>query len=108
MSRASKPCGEPGCPNLAPCPQHTPKPWATSTRRERTRSGWQQQRRARAVMNQHDGVCHVCGKTGADEVDHVVPLSQGGPDTFDNLAPIHSTPCHREKTAREAQEGRTA
>lgn len=104
MTRASKIC--PQCPNLQPCPDHGRKPWESSRRRERTVSGWEQQRRAQRVMRRHDGICHVCGRPGSDEVDHVIPLEQDGPDTEDNLRPIHARPCHEQKTQAEAQRAR--
>lgn len=89
------------------CPAHTPRPWESSTRREKVQlSGSKQQRRARAVMELHDGICHVCGYLGADQVDHVIPVSENGPDSMDNLRPIHAQPCHAQKTAREAARAR--
>lgn len=108
MARAPKICSEPGCPNLAPCATHQREPWRASSRRERLRtsSGSRQQRLARAVMERDHGVCHVCGRPGADEVDHVVPLSEGGADDFYNRAPIHSKPCHERKTSEEAGRAR--
>lgn len=57
-------------------------------------------------MLQHEGICHVCKEPGADEVDHVIPLCDNGPDTFDNRRPIHATPCHQAKTATEAARAR--
>lgn len=33
--------------------------------------------------------CHLCGGSGADSADHVIPRSRGGPDTLDNLRPVH-------------------
>lgn len=96
------------CPNLQPCPVHTRKPWAESRRSERTVSGSRQQKRARFVMLRDDGVCHVCGQAGADEVDHVVPIAEGGEDAVENLAPIHSRPCHERKTQAEAARARRA
>lgn len=57
-------------------------------------------------MHKHDRICHVCGLPGADQVDHVIPVSQGGSDGMDNRRPIHSKPCHSEKTQREAREAR--
>jgi 5-methylcytosine-specific restriction endonuclease McrA len=106
LTRARKVCSQPNCPQLQPCPDHAPKPWAGSQRRERTISGSAQQRRALAVMHLHEGICHVCHRPGSDEVDHVICLSEGGPDTMDNLRPIHSEPCHSEKTQAEAQRAR--
>lgn len=107
MPRAAKICAEPGCPNLEPCPHHVKEPWAGSTRRSRTQlSGSREQKRNRFVMRKHGGICHVCGEAGANQVDHVIPLAQGGQDTIDNLRPIHATPCHRDKTQAEAKAGR--
>jgi 5-methylcytosine-specific restriction protein A len=108
MARAAKVCSHPDCPNLQPCPDHTPKPWASSRRRERLRkrSGSREQKLARAVMARDEGICHWCGKGGADQVDHVIPLAEGGADDYYNRAPIHSTPCHQEKTQAEAERAR--
>lgn len=108
MGQAPKICGEPGCPNLSPCPAHSKAPWAGSRRRDqlRTRSGSREQKINRTVMHVHGGICHVCEKPGADEVDHVIPVSEGGPDTFENRRPIHSDPCHKNKTQEEAQRAR--
>lgn len=107
--RATTVCSQPGCPNLTPCADH-PKPegpWVNSTRRERVgKSGWQQQRDAQRILRKHRGICHVCHQPGADEVDHVIPTTQGGSDDDSNKRPIHAEPCHRLKTAREAAEGR--
>lgn len=108
MTRAAKICSIPECAQLQPCSVHAKKPWAGSRRRERTMSGSRQQRRAQAVMRLHDGICHVCGHPGSDEVDHVVSLAEGGADTMDNLRPIHAVPCHVVKTAAEAARARSA
>lgn len=105
--RASKLCSVPDCPNPQPCPEHERKPWDGRTGRHgRMRSGSAEQRLNRLVMLRYEGRCHVCGGYGADEVDHVVPLSEGGSDGAENRRPIHSVPCHRDKTAAEAQRAR--
>jgi 5-methylcytosine-specific restriction protein A len=45
--------------------------------------------------------CHAAGRIrAADEVDHVVPLAIGGPDTDDNLQAL-CIDCHRRKSAAE-------
>lgn len=106
MARAAKICSAHRCPNTLPCADHETKPWATSQRNTRTISGSRQQKRAARIMRQHDRVCHVCEQPMADQVDHVIPLVEGGADTDENLRPIHSIPCHRDKTQREAARGR--
>lgn len=57
-------------------------------------------------MRRDRGICHWCDEPGADEVDHVVPLAEGGADDESNMAPIHSRPCHTAKTAAEAARAR--
>jgi len=71
-------------------------------------SGSRQQKRARFILNRDDTICHVCGRPGADQADHIIPLAHGGADSTENMAAIHSEPCHREKTAREAHQGAEA
>lgn len=89
------------------CDEHQPESWDDQgQRRQRTTNGWAQQRRARAILTQDD-TCHVCNLPGADQVDHVIPLAHGGTDTRDNLKPIHSRPCHQNKTQAEARQQRT-
>ena len=106
--RRAKPkiCTVPGCPNID-CQEHQRPAWRNAReRRPRTMSGWADQERARRVMRRHGRVCHVCGREGADQVDHVIPLARGGADDESNLRPIHAVPCHKAKTQREAVEGR--
>lgn len=106
--RARKICSHPDCFELQPCPDHQRKPWEGSRRRENTTlTGWEQQKRAKHVLNKHDTICHVCGQPGANQADHVVPLAEGGADTEENMRPIHDDPCHREKTAAEAARARS-
>jgi 5-methylcytosine-specific restriction endonuclease McrA len=56
----------------------------------------------RRILRRDQGICYVCGKPGANQVDHIVPASRGGGDEDENLAAIHAYPCHAAKTAREA------
>jgi 5-methylcytosine-specific restriction protein A len=58
------------------------------------------------VIARDHGRCHVCGEQGADQADHVVPVSAGGIDHDSNMAAIHRTPCHTTKTARESKQAR--
>jgi 5-methylcytosine-specific restriction endonuclease McrA len=99
-------CNELGCPELAygpKCDAHKRPAWAGTTDRLR---GWARRDRNERVLARHGRVCHTCGMAGATEVDHVVPLAQGGADDETNLRPIHREPCHRDKTARESAAGR--
>jgi len=81
--------------------------WDNSHRQEhRAGSGWEEAAAAKRIMRQWAGICHVCGQGAADEIDHVIPLCEGGPDIDDNKRPIHSKPCHVTKTAREASRAR--
>jgi 5-methylcytosine-specific restriction protein A len=102
----NKLCGHPECGKYQPCPDHGSKPFATSTRRQHTQSGWQQSRDKKYVLYRDDTICHVCKRPGATIVDHIIPVNEGGADTVDNKAPIHAEPCHRVKSAAEAERGR--
>lgn len=64
-------------------------------------------RRLRDQVMKRDGhmcQCEQCqGRVLiAHEVDHIVPLSQGGTDDPANLRAMHRD-CHKAKTAREAR-----
>lgn len=59
-------------------------------------------RRRKRILRRDQGICYICGALGADEVDHVIPVSQGGGDEDENLAAIHGT-CHAKKTQAEAK-----
>lgn len=105
--RACVKCGLPSPESY--CPDCKPKAWATSTRKQRvTISGGAEQARRKRILKRDMGACHVCDQLGADQVDHVIPLAEGGADEEWNLASIHAEPCHREKTAAEARRARAA
>lgn len=73
--------------------------WTGSDRRDRLPRNWYALRRE--VMALHGAVCHVCGMTGSDAIDH---LRAGDDHSVANLAPIHQDVppyCHREKSAHE-------
>jgi len=59
--------------------------------------GW---RRVRDAVLAASPVCVVCG-AAAVEVDHVVPLAEGGDSHPGNLQPLCAR-CHAAKTAAEA------
>jgi len=70
----------------------------------RTRGRSWQETRARILRD--SPYCAECARAGrvrlADEVDHILPIADGGSDEPGNLQPL-CAPCHREKTRREAQ-----
>lgn len=62
----------------------------------------------RQVFARDGHTCYVCKQDGAEQVDAIVPESQGGSHTdLDNLAPIHAEPCHRLKSEAERRAGHT-
>lgn len=101
MSRASKVCSEPRCPHLQPCPVHAKVPWEGSTRRSELPSNWE---RIRRHILQRDPICRVCDKALSVEVDHVGDKHDHGEDNLQGVC----SPCHREKTHREAADARRA
>lgn len=57
----------------------------------------------RACFELYGDQCWVCGHYGAREVDHVIPVSQGGaPYDIQNLRPAHgsNSPCMLCKSRR--------
>jgi len=64
------------------------------------------------ILARDNHLCQPCLRNGrptvANEVDHITPKASGGTDNPDNLEAI-CTPCHADKTKREAAEaqGRT-
>jgi 5-methylcytosine-specific restriction protein A len=104
MPKAPRRCPARGCTELIKhtkyCPDHTPS-W-TEASGWRKPAGWDRDRQT--VLERDDYTCHVCGGSGADTVDHVIPQSQGGADRLANYAAIHDrTPphCHRAKTNQD-------
>lgn len=48
--------------------------------------------------------CQTCGLARSTEVDHVIPLAEGGPNTEANAQALCS-PCHLVKTKAERRRG---
>jgi 5-methylcytosine-specific restriction endonuclease McrA len=51
-------------------------------------------------MLRESDICWLCGKPGADSIDHVVPVAKGGSDAISNLRPAHLWPCNQRKGSR--------
>jgi 5-methylcytosine-specific restriction endonuclease McrA len=72
----------------------------------------------RRIFDRTDGDCHICcgrlsfsnyarfGSRGAWEVEHSVPVSQGGTDHLNNLYPAHIG-CNRSKAAQSTRRVRS-
>lgn len=71
----------------------------------------------RGIYAKTNGRCHLCsesiafsnygkhGRRGGWELDHSVPLAEGGTDHLNNLLPAH-TSCNRSKQARSSRAAR--
>ena len=61
-------------------------------------------RKLREAMLDAEPLCRHCAARGkvtpAHEVDHILPLRDGGTNDRDNLQPLCG-PCHDDKTARD-------
>lgn len=63
------------------------------------RTGRPWQRLKARIIRRDGGICHLCGKPGADTADHLVPHSHGGSDAPANLAAAH-VDCNRRRGTR--------
>lgn len=104
---APRPCTYPGCCTLVArglCLVHRRSYAKQLPKRLRGDAGM---RRRRLFLNAHP-LCVHCTSEGrtsaAQEVDHVVPLSEGGPDEWDNLQAL-CRPHHAAKTLAERRLG---
>jgi 5-methylcytosine-specific restriction protein A len=80
--------------------------WGDTSRHARGyNTRWDKLRKRILARDMH--LCQPCLDAGiatpAREVDHITPKANGGTDDADNLQAI-CTPCHQDKTAREAAE----
>lgn len=89
-------CGAPATSTRCPACARANRPARAATRH----TGNSSYRRLRARVLKANPACAYCGRP-ATEVDHIVPVSQGGTNTIHNLAPA-CTACNRRKGARTA------
>lgn len=59
----------------------------TNQKRKRNRNDYIQHRQR--LYHVYGSVCWLCGKPNAAQIDHVIPLSQGGSNDFTNLRLAH-------------------
>lgn len=111
MKRAAKICAYPGCGEVTRnhfCEGHTPQAGGGDDRRGSSASrgygsNWRKLRRIK--LNQ-DPVCadpdgrHPGQVVAAMQVDHIIPLAQGGTNAMDNLQSLCYS-CHSHKTATQ-------
>ncbi|MGW0087840.1 HNH endonuclease [Streptomyces sp. NPDC003328] len=104
MPRAASVCLVRGCTKRTfyrgRCKEHAPPAWEAKSARNRDRGpaqrAWDRAIRPRALAR--DGfACVQCGAHEGLEVDHVVPVAQGGTWTLDNAQTL-CEPCHLVKT----------
>lgn len=108
-------CRHPGCNTLVPvsgfCEKHQKENgWWRKKENSGKRGYGHRWRQIREQIYQRDkGLCQECLRNGryttGTDVDHVIPKSQGGTDSPSNLQ-LLCRDCHKQKTAREALNGR--
>ena len=52
-------------------------------------SGEKLQKLRQQVFTHYGDQCWLCGGGGADTIDHIIPVADGGDDSLDNLRPAH-------------------
>lgn len=91
------------CPTLIPsgsrCPQHQ-----RAHLQRRGRSGYARQQANARILERDQYLCRLCFSATATEVDHVVPLYQGGSDSDANKRAVCG-PCHKSKSRAERRTG---
>ena len=109
--KPKRPCSYPGCPHLTNgrfCEEHQRQENKRYEKYDRSpemkkRYGIAWKRIRDRHIAQHP-LCEVCKRNGnltpAEEVHHIVPLSQGGTNDITNLMSLCKE-CHSEITARE-------
>ena len=62
------------------------------------RAAYRRYQKLRLVILASQPACAICGKPGADSIDHIVPLSKGGRiDDLANMRPAHQFPCNHQR-----------
>lgn len=80
--------------------------WTSGGNSRTSSPAWRQLRRtAITTYGNHCNNCGADGRTTRLELDHIIPVAEGGQDTLDN-AQLLCTVCHTPKTQAEAARGR--
>lgn len=94
-------------PVFRPFPKPERKAFANSRTAAKRVTGRALQRRNERIKLRDGYRCQECGRvTTQGQVDHRIPLAQGGTEDDDNLQWLCEKPCHAEKSKREAQANR--
>jgi hypothetical protein len=73
-------------------------------------SGEKLQKLRKQVFTYYGEQCWLCGGDGADTIDHIIPVADGGDDSLDNLRPAHgrkSKQCTGNFSRKRTQEWET-
>jgi len=98
-------CAEPGCPILHPqvgrCAAHARPAWVRRPGNGRRRYSYQHDKQSKA-MRKAGTLCSYCHAEPMYQLDHEIPISQGGQDIPTNRRPIGRR-CHVRKIAHESK-----
>lgn len=59
-------------------------------------------RNRKSVLEEND-TCWICGRGGANSVDHILPYARGGGDEIENLAPAHLE-CNKKRGTKTIEQ----
>lgn len=99
-----RPCTQPGCPQLQPCPVHVRDTSIGYGHAGTKRIRGRKLQAMRARLFQREPWCRACKERLATIRDHVIPLSEGGKDDETNEQPLCQM-CSDAKTQAEARRG---
>lgn len=106
MPRAPKPCGHPGCTNLAThgnrCDEHhRAHNWTRYPSARNTILTDREREQFRRAVLRRDRTCKACHSRPATEADHIVPIAAGGTNDPTTNGQGLCSPCHAAKTRAE-------
>ena len=74
-----------------------------------SRTGRPWARRRDQILRRDGGICHICGRPGADSADHLIPWAVTQDDRPSNLAAVHHNVwpnCNRIRGDRPIEDAR--